>query len=291
MSFTLKVIDPDLANLTNIGHFLFLGNESEKKFRAQIINEANNQPYFIPAGSSATVTFPDSVTVTLNIEANRSVVNVILDDAQLSVIKSGDLTVTITEPSETKIAFLGSSVKRILPLEATDSEAGLGSVTGKAKTTEADETAGYLSDEIQAGAGITKTIIDDPTYGKVIQLSSDTISQTFNNNSGATIAAYRAVKLVGDSEMEYADNTSLANAKVAGITTASSNNGEQAPVATDGTITTSPAGFLSGDTVYLGSANGQFTNSPPSTPGTVIFKIGRYNDGKVYINFEQVGVN
>jgi len=290
MNLSIKILDPDTTNLVDLGHFLFLGTELFKKFKAQIIDLDNDdEPYLIPGSSTVDIVFPDNVSVVGSILSDRSLVEVNLDDNQLLVMISGDLLIAIKTPSGTINAFLGNSVRRLTPVTEVPPDGG--SVTGKVKTDITDTEVGYLDEELVVGPGLTKEVVSDPVQGNIIKISADALTATLTNNSGITLEAGRVVKIVGDDEIEYANNTTLSNAKVGGILLETLNDGESGSVITDGTATLTLLGATSGDTIYLDSSAGQMTNVPPTTPGVVIYKIGRYNLGEIFLRFELVGVN
>lgn len=289
MELSVKILDPDSTGLTDIGHFLFLGDEDSKKFRAQIIDlDDDGNAYYIALSSSVDIIFPVGVSLDSNIATNRSIVYLTIDNSALSTITSGDLSILIHEPTSEKIANLGRCIRRILPLDIEDPLPGTND--GTVKTNADDDTASYLETEIQAGSGISTEVIDDPTYGKVIKISTEAQFETLLNNSGSQILAGRIVR-ANTGGIVYANNLSLINANALGITLEDINDSESGNVATDGTIDLLVAGASDGDTLYIDNSLGNITNVPPSTPGTVVFKIGRYNLGKIYIDFELFGVN
>jgi hypothetical protein len=292
MDLSFKIIDPDSSAIVDIGHFSFTGSESSLTFRAQIIdNDDSGRPYYLGVGASVALQFAGGVTSATTIESNRSLINATLDTDDLEVMLSGDLNGTINSSTQIK---LGNCLRRLSAIE-TGSVGGSDSNVddGRVRTSAADGSSGYLADEIIVAGDLTKEIVDDPTYGKVLKLTvaDGTQPQTLTNLTGATILEGRVVKLVGTDSIGYSNNTSLANANAIGVTLSTILHGDSGSVATGGVIDVTLLGISSGDVLYLGAANGEITNVSPTTPGSVIFKVGDYNSGKIFLRLETIGVN
>ena len=132
-------------------------------------------------------------------------------------------------------------------------------------------------------SGNTATIDTSSGSGTNLDYSKDTI----NNSTGSNLINGRAVKITGNDLVAYADNTSDANAEVAGLMFETLATGNSGDIVTHGVIPTGHvSGFSSGDNIYLSSSNGTLTNIPPSS-GIVVF-IGKYNNGKVYLNIKHI---
>lgn len=107
-----------------------------------------------------------------------------------------------------------------------------------------------------------------------------------NNNTGNDLLAGRAVKIVGNDLIGYADNLLEANAEVVGLMFETIITGNSGKIVTHGIVPAGKvSGFISGDEIYLDSSNGQLTNIPPLS-GVIVY-IGKYNNGKVYLNISQ----
>ena len=65
MNLTVKIIDPDSDAIVSLGHLQFYGNESTLNVKLQIINlDQKSLPYYIPASSVVSITFPGLVEKT-----------------------------------------------------------------------------------------------------------------------------------------------------------------------------------------------------------------------------------
>lgn len=111
-------------------------------------------------------------------------------------------------------------------------------------------------------------------------------TDTVSNESGGQLLNGKAVRISGTNQVSYADNTSESNALVCGLmfeTVADHGSGK---IVTSGVVPTGHvSGFTSGDEVYLDTASGAVTATIPTT-GVVVY-IGKYNDGKLYLNIRR----
>lgn len=110
---------------------------------------------------------------------------------------------------------------------------------------------------------------------------------TINNSTGSDLLIGRAIKISGNDLVEYADNTSESNAEVVGLMFETVSNGNSGSIVTSGIVPTGKvSGFTSGDSIYLDSSNGALTNTAP-TSGVIVY-IGKYQNGKVYLNIHHI---
>jgi len=290
MDLSFKIIATETSAIVDVGHFSFSGSESSLEFRAQIIdNDDDGRPVYLGLGSSVSLTFPNGITVGTTIEENRSLIGATLVTSQLEDMLSGDLNGTLNSSIP---IVLGNCIRRTTVAESSVSVGG-SDLSGKVKTNSSDGSAGFLSDEIVVAGNLTKEVIDDPTFGKVLRLTAteSTQTETLTNLTGVEIGAGKAVRLVGENLIDFAGNTSLSSAKVIGVTLSAIPDGESGSVFVGGVAAVTLSGATSGDVLFLGASGGDISTSPPIASGSVIFKIGDYNADKIYLRLETIGVN
>lgn len=98
------------------------------------------------------------------------------------------------------------------------------------------------------------------------------VSQDLTLTAGASLSALRAVTTNSSGQAVYANNNTLANAQVVGITLGAASSGEQVGVKTFGPMSDANWNWTKG-AVYLGT-NGQLTQNAPSG-GAIIVQVGR----------------
>lgn len=293
MNLSIRILDSTQESLVDIGHFQFFGNEINLDLKIQIVDIDNNsEAHYIPLSSTILINVPGKIGQIGKIEGNRSIVTTTFIATDIVNMFSGDMSVLISEPSDIKTAQLSNSVRRLTPFTGEGVGTGI-FIDQRVKSDSDDTTAGFLEDEIVAGQGVFTEVV---TQGgdrkfKIGVTSPDASVDQLTNNTGVTLEVGRVVRIVGTNQIDYADNTSINNAKIAGITLEEIADGTEGDVVTDGIITVgSISGVGEGDTLYLGDSDGRITSTPPSISGKIVQKIGRFNNGKIYLRFELVGI-
>lgn len=90
--------------------------------------------------------------------------------------------------------------------------------------------------------------------------------------AGTNLSALRAVTIDGAGQAIYANNDSIANATVVGVTKSSATTGSPVSICTEGIITDNAWNWVKGP-VLLGT-NGTLTQTPPAA-GLVFVQVGR----------------
>lgn len=102
--------------------------------------------------------------------------------------------------------------------------------------------------------------------------------------AGASLSALRAVTLNASGNAVYADNATIANAQVVGITIDAASNGSAVNVKTFGMMTDAAWSWTKGP-VYLGT-NGALTQTAP-TGGAIVVQVGKAMTAtKLFVDIE-----
>jgi len=178
MSLIFNVIDGYSDEIIDISTFSFYGSEGDKVFRAQILEEVSGVPYHISVAATVKLTFPgaeENIVLDGAILGNRSLVEVTIPGDTLPFITTGGVQVQITEGFGTTIAYYGGAVRKLTYTEASGQQpSGTGAGGETVKTSGTDPVAGFLLDELLAGAGIqiTKETVGGQEKTKIAAISN-----------------------------------------------------------------------------------------------------------------------
>jgi hypothetical protein len=110
------------------------------------------------------------------------------------------------------------------------------------------------------------------------------VTVTFQQEAGSSLTTGRVVRNTGDGIADLANNTSVSNAAVIGITAAAILAAADGPVQFAGLMDVEmelSLTLLFGDIIYVG-ASGRATNAQTLTSGQANCRIGRIVDGSTY---------
>jgi len=192
MGLTFNVLDGYNDEIIDIGTLTFYGIEGDLIFRAQIVDEISGVPYYISVGATVKFTFPgvdENIILYGAVLGNRSLVQTTIPGDTLPFVTTGGVQIQITEGIGTSIAYAGGAVRKLSYTEGPGQQpAGTGVGGETVKTSGSDPAAGYLLDELLAGAGIqiTKEVIGGQEKTKIAAVSTPVEQSNLTLKTSAT---------------------------------------------------------------------------------------------------------